>query len=313
MKTELDLIKFQWYSGNIKHAKPMGFVSLASFISKHKKPTRKILEVFDQIETASLQGDKKLKSELKQNNLYYFTPGAIFNGRRRYSNISEFTGLAQIDIDNLEHDEALDLKEYLYDNYPQIYVSYLSPSRKGVKALIRIPVVKSIKEFKEYYAGIEEEFNWIAGFDSAPKNLALPLFLSYDTDLLYRESATVWTKKGELLDMDLTKNLKPVPSSPIIEGDETVYKSTAYYRKISLDIFAKKISGIVDAGHPQLRSASLVLGSRVGANYLSQSDAEQYAEWCIRNSSYLSKGISGYVNTMKWCIRKSSMNAKYYS
>ena len=311
--TELDLIKFQWYSGNISHATPLGTITLKEFIYRHQSPTTKILEVFDEIETAAADGNKKLKSELKQNNLFYFTPGAIFNGRRRYANIVQFTGLAQIDIDGLEHDEALELKEYLFENFPQIYLAYVSPSRKGVKALIRIPVVKSIEEFKEYYAGIEKEFEWIAGFDSAPKNLALPLFLSYDTDLLYRESATVWKTKGELLDLDKTKNLKPTPQHNDIYGDETVYKSNAYYRKISLNIFESKINQITGNGHPQLRSACLVLGSRIGAGYLSQADAEQYAEYCIRNNSYLKKGTNGYISTMRWCIKKSIMNPKYYS
>lgn len=313
MKSEFDLIKFQYYDGNIRHAVPRGFVSLGQFVSAHKSPTEKILKVFDQIEEAAKIGDKKLKSKLKTENLYYFTPGAIFKGRRKYSEIKGFTGLAQIDIDDLTEPEALDLKEYLFDNHEQFFCVYLSPSRTGVKGLMRIPIVTTIKQYKEYYQAIEDEFDWLPGFDSAPKNLALPLFISYDTDILYREDARVWNKIGKLQDDTKLDNLtsKP-PSREPTEGDETVYKSDAYYRKITLDIFESKLNTIHDNGHPQLRSACLVLGSRVGAGYVDRSEAEEYASACIRANSYLRKGIDGYITTMKWCMNKAINNPKYY-
>lgn len=315
MKTNLQLIKFQYYDGDITRPIPIGFITLEQFIERHQNPSNEILEVFDQIETATKSKNAKLKKDLKQNKLFYFTPSAIFRKgfHRRYDNIIAFTGLAQIDIDGLGNDESVDLKHWLFDNYKEMHCAYVSPSRTGVKALIRIPVVSSIEEFKEYYQGIENEFDWIAGFDSAPKNLALPLFLSYDTDILWREDASVWSAKGELQAEEL-ENLhnEPPPSHRVVDGDETVYKSRAYFRKITLDLYQKKIDSINDNGHPQMRSASLILGSRVGAGYLTQNDAEQYAEWCIKSSSYLSKGIQGYLDTMRWAIRQGMNNPKYY-
>ena len=312
MATELDLIKFQYYNGNIKDTEPRGFVTLKQFIITHKHVSTKMLKVFDEIELATVLKDKQLKSKLKTEHLFYFTPGAIFDKGRKYSNIKKFTGLAQIDIDGLEPEEALDLKEWLFDNYKHVYCVYTSPSKSGVKALMRIPIVKSVEEYKEYYQGIQDEFEWISGFDSAPKNLALPLFLSYDYDILYRESAEVWHKKGVVQNIDDKQNMAITAPERIIDGDETVYKSGAYYKKITLDIFEKRINDIVDNGHPTLRSASLVLGSRIGAGYVSRSEAETFAEQCIKNNSYLSKGINGYISTMKWCIKQSINNPKYY-
>lgn len=315
MKNETELIKFQYYAGDITKPVPLGYLTLSQFIDRHQNPSGEILDIFDDIEDAARNGNKKLKDKIKQENLFYFTPGALFKEKynRRYENIVSFTGLAQIDIDNLEHDEAIDLKHWLFDNYKEMYCVYVSPSRKGVKALIRIPVVKNVKEFKEYYQAIEDEFDWIAGFDSAPKNLALPLFLSYDTDILWRESASEWNKKADLQPEELPNlHNKPLPNSVILDGDETVYKSRAYFRKITLDLFSKKLENINDAGHIILRSAALILGSRVGAGYLTQSDAEQYAEWCVNNNGYLKKGISGYVTTAKWAIKQGIKNPKYY-
>ena len=311
MKSEIEILKFQYYSGNIRNTTAQGFYTLSQFIAMHQNPTPKMLLAFDAIEQATIAGHKERKSKLKEDYIPYFTVGAIFQGGRKYANIDYFTGLAQIDIDGLEPEEAEDLKEYLFFNYEHLYCAYLSPSRCGVKAIIRIPVVNTVKEYKEIYQGIQNELDWLPGFDTAPKNLALPLFLSYDKDILYRESAKIWHKRGEIQDLNNTPNLESVPTR-ILNGDETVFRSTGYYRKISLDIFTKKIEDIIDNGHPQLRSACLVLGSRVGAGYLSKHEAEGYAEALIRGSQYLSKGIANYITTMKWAISRGMTNPKYY-
>ena len=304
---------FNWYNGNIKDTKPRGLVSLKYFIEVHQNPIEDIKEVFEKIQFAADTGDKELKSKLKQENLYYFTPAAIFTGGRKYANIKSFTGLAQIDIDGLEHEEAIDLKHWLFENYQEFYCCYLSPSGQGVKGIIKIPVSKNVKEFKEFYQGIEDEFDWIAGFDSAPKNVALPLFLSIDENILYREHPNTWIAKGELQDATKLPNLtSQKPTGLTIFGDASIYKSEAYYKLITLQIFRSKIDSINDNGHPQLRSACLVLGSRCGAGYLMTGEAEQYAEQLIRSNSYLSKGIAGYITTMRWCIKNGYNNPKYY-
>ena len=308
----LSLVKFQWYNGNIKDTTPRGLVSLNTFIDSHRNPTEKIMSVFDAIEKASSEGNVNLKKQLKSNHLFYFTPGALFDNGRKYTNIKSFTGLAQIDIDGLEKDEAIDLKEYLFETYKEFFCIYLSPSRRGVKGLIRIPIVKDVKEYKEYYQGIENELDWIAGFDSAPKNLALPLFISYDLDILSRNNAEVWSKKGDLLGENIENLSSKKPIVFNVEGDETVYKSKAYFKKISLDLFENKINSINDNGHPTLRGACLVLGSRCGAGYLSTGEALNAAQYLIKNNSYLSKGISNYIKTANWAINQGFSNPKYY-
>lgn len=306
-------IKFQYYDGNIRRAKPLGFLSLADFVDKHMNPSIKMLDVFDEIEQASLANDIALKREIKTKKLFYFTPGAIFNGRRKYENIVEFTGLAQLDFDNIDPNQVEDLKEYLFEKYEQFYCVYASPSRKGVKGLIRIPICQSIEEFKRYYKGIENEFSVIDGFDPAPKNLALPLFLSYDFDILYRHYATEWTVQGELLqDQEMQSLVERVDMHDFAQGGEDVYKSKEYYRKITLQIYKKKIDAIVDNGHPQARNAALVLGSRVGAGYVDELEARQFAEQVIRSNQYLSKEPDNYVQTMNWAINQSIFRPKYY-
>ena len=222
----LESTKFQWYNGNIKDTKPRGLLSLKSFIFSHQKPKEKISVAFRKIEEAAKNGDKKLKAELKQTMLYYFTPSVIFNN----------TGTIK---------ESSNGKYKSYRNYKTI--------------------------------------------------------------------ESIWNKKGILQEESLNNLSSEKPKlKSIIPGDENVYKSNAYYQKITLDIFSNKINAIGESGHPQLRSACLVLGSRCGAGYLSAGEAMIQAEYLIKSNQYLQKGISGYIATAKWAINQGYGKPKYY-
>lgn len=308
-------IVFPYYKGNIYEPFVEGYVSLDRFIDAHSDPTDTTWKLLSIINDAAINKDKTLKNNLKKQ-LHYFTPAVVIKigTARRYENIIRFTGLVQIDIDGIELQDAKDLKVYLFDNYKEFFCLYLSPSGMGVKGLIRIPIVKSVKEYKEYFQGIEDEFDWIHGWDSAPKNPVLPLYISADRKILRRDNATVWTKKGELPDITTYENLTDkIPIRASIDGDSSVYKSKSYYEKITLDIFKKRIDAIVDSdGHMRMRSACLVLGSRVGAGYISLGDADFFAEQVIRGNAYLNKGIENYLKTMNWGITQGIKNPKYY-
>ena len=252
------MIKFQYYFGDIKKSTPIGFLSLETFIDRHLNPKAELLSVFKRINEATSKGDKKLKAELKMNNLYSFTVSAQFDGTRKYDNIKEFNPLAQLDFDGLTKDEAVTFRDYIFNNYPQVVCSYLSPSRCGVKVLLRIPKIslengipEGIKEYKDYYRAIESEFSNYNGFDNSPKNLVLPLFISYDSDMSYRhfESATIWTLK-ELVPEPI--HLKyPLPYKPYKK-----LKSNDKHELRAIRTFRKSVSGIVNSpGHSQLRSA----------------------------------------------------------
>ena len=315
-------IKITYYNGDIHDPIARGYINLRSFIRAHEYPNKRTVHLIEKINNASKIGDKTLKSNLKKF-LYYFTPSVrIPTGkRRRYKNISRFTGLVQLDFDGLESEDVEDLKEYLFNNYKQFYCVYKSPSGMGVKGIMRIPVIsmsdgyeKAVNEYKEYFAGIENQFDWIFGFDSAPKNPALPLYLSADKNIMWRKDATVWTEKGILPNVSSYKNLsQDKPNYEPTDGDSSVYKSAAYYEKITLDIFEKRIGEIIDGdGHPRLRSACLVLGSRVGAGYVQYQIADSFAEQCIRANKYLSKGVENYLKTMRWGITEGGKRPKYY-
>ena len=301
------MIKFQYYTGGVYKSKPLGFVSVEQFVLTHTNLSDKLKLIFERIASAK---NKKEKSKLKEQ-LPFYTPSAIFKELRRYSNLIEFTGLTQLDFDNVERSVAL--KDYLFKTYPQITCSYLSPSRKGVKALIRIPISKNLNEFREYYAGLIQEFEGIDGFDSSPKNAALPLFLSDDKDILYRNNPTVWSRKGKVKkDIDFTNLNDDILKTQQFKDEG--YGSAGYYERITKEIFIKKINNITgEPGHPRLLSACLILGSRVGAGYVNYNDALALAEWEIKSNAYLQKGLAGYLKTAKWALDNGYANPKFYS
>ncbi|MEN8122936.1 MAG: BT4734/BF3469 family protein [Bacteroidota bacterium] len=312
---KLDKILIPYYSGNIYDSRVKGYIKLSTFINSHANPKREIQILINKINVAANKGDKKKKNELKTH-LFYFTPSVFIKvgKKRQYTNVESFTGLAQLDFDGLDHVTAINLKQYLFDTYQQIICAYLSPSGKGVKCLIATDQPKDIEEYRELYAGLIDEFDWIDGFDEAPKNAVLPLYLSLDRKILFRDDFDIWTKRGEVANIESYNNLHATaPVQPSIDGDVSVYKSKAYYEKITIDIFTNKMRSIVsEPGHMQMRSACLVLGSRVGAGYIDKNTAMQIAENEIRANAYLQKGIANYIRTSVWAITQGESRPKYY-
>mgnify|MGYP003642859765 FL=1 len=309
------MIKFQYYHGDIKKSSPIGFLSLETFIDRHLNPKKELLSVFKEIDNAAAIGDMKLKAELKMNNLYSFTISAQFNGRRRYKDIREFNPLAQLDFDGLTTDEAIDFRDYIFEHYSQVICSYLSPSRCGVKVLLRIPKIsldkgidEGIAEYKDYYRAIESEFSNYKGFDNSPKNLVLPLFISHDQSMCYRhfENTDVWNLK-ELIPEPLHTKF-PMPYKPYKK-----LKSNDKNELRAIRTIRKSIRNIISSpGHSQLRSACLIFGTRIGAGYVDRFDGLREIEELVRSNRYLSKGVEGYFTTAKWAFNEGVNTPNYY-
>jgi hypothetical protein len=299
------MIQFPYYSGNIKNSRVLGHVSLDDFIKKHKEPHTDTLKILSSVEDAVLKGDLEEKKRLKTQ-LYSFTPSIIVNiGERRiYKNIVEFTGLMQIDLDGIPTEqEATDLKEHIFHEHEELVCCYLSPSKRGIKALMRIVKPKDVAHYKALHKGVAKEFLDYGYFDTATKNPILPLFLSYDKDILYRpfNKAEVWFKSEWEKKTYFQLNDAPTTSDRTAKDYEKVVR-----------ILTTTINEITDNGHPQVVRASLILGSRVGAGYLTTSDARYLIENLIKNNNYLSKGTAGYVKTAMWGIDNGINNPKFY-
>lgn len=305
-------IRFPYYSGNIKLTKVIGHVSLDEFIKAHKYPKQATIDIMLKVQEATKAGDLTLKRELKHK-LYSFTPSAFFKlgVGRKYDSVEEFTGLMQLDFDCIETvDKARELKSYIFETYKQVICAYLSPSGKGVKALMRITKPTSREHYRAIYKTVENEFEQFGYFDVATKNAILPLFLSIDTDILYRDfsECDVWNKEDW---SDIIRNSKSTPQLNFIPSERYSNEAQYTYDK-TVRILESKMNNIVDCGHPAVRTNSLVLGSRVAAGYISKQEAETLIINLIQSNDYLSKNVEGYIKTALWGISEGSNSAKYY-
>lgn len=282
----LDQIKFQYFPSNIWEAKPLGEVTLRQFLNSHKNPKENIVEVFNKIKEAARVGDLETKDRLKRNNLFSFTPSSILDGKgRSYDNVIGFNPILIVEFDKIDHAE--ELKKDLFKRLDCIVAAYISPSRRGVKFIVRIPTPKSIEEYKEYWCGLAYYLSRFEGFDPANYNLVLPLFLSYDKDILVNENAKEWTKKGGKIN-SFKYNAEPIEAPENIEEGDTA-------EVISLITYL--IDRIEDNGHNQVLSTALCLGGFTASGYLTVEEALDLIRERIESNDYLAKGVSGYKKT----------------
>ena len=302
-------IYFPYYSGNIKLTKCLGHVSIDKFIFSHQQTLPSNIDLFKEIQKA--QDNPKLKRELKHK-LYSFTPSVMINkwDKRSYQNIKYFTGLMQLDFDGIPTiEDAINLKHWIFQQ-PEIICCYFSPS-KGIKALAHVYKSQTIEQYKRLHNAIAEKYEATTYFDESTKNAVLPLFLSMDTDILWRpiEETKMWSAEKEIKIEH--QSLNNTPSKSEAQPNFNSAQDKYYYDK-TLRIFTNKINSINESGHPQVRSACLILGSRVGAGYIDLADAVSSAKFIIGCNKYLSKGTQGYIETAEWAINQGINNPKYY-
>lgn len=283
---------FNYYGANIKETKPMGVLSLSQFINAIKTPKQSTLDTLEKIRYYSIIKDESMRAFYKQK-LYFFTPAILTSNKRRYSDIESFTGLLPIDFDKLDNEkEAIELKEWLFYNNKEVICCWLSSSGLGVRALVKIPICNSIEEYKGYFKGFYNKVGCnIKGWDNAPLNCVLPLFISVDENMLTRNDFT---------------EFRDVYLEPKINQSFVIYKS----KNKNIDkIIESGINKIVDNGHPQLRALAFALGGYVANGYIDNSEAESLIINLIRNNSYLGvkNKVEGYISTTKQMIEKGRL------
>lgn len=281
-------MNFQYYANDAQKPSPLGFITLERFLNAIRSPKSETKLLLEQIADASKKGDIALKSELKKG-LYAFTPCVHVKERRKYSDITRFTGLTVLDFDKIDY--AKEFKQFLFDTYSSIIAVWLSPSGKGVKALVSIPIVDTIEEYKSYFYGLASEMQKYKGFDSTTQNAVLLLFIGYDKDILIREKPTVWRIKG------IKKN--EFSKSEVISVDIT---PTDKQGEWVVNWITQKVQSINDNAHPTIRDCCVSLGGYVASGYLGYYDALNLVKSLIANNSYMQKGISGYQKTAEQSI-----------
>jgi hypothetical protein len=238
-----------------------------------------------------------VEKELKET-LQFVVPQALTKGKRRYANIIGFTGLIHLDFDHI--DFADEFRDYLFSTYPFVIAAWLSASRRGVKAFVRIPKASSVDEFKAYYFGLANKvMSKYNGFDTATQNAVLPMFMSPDPSIKVRPlgDTEIWTTKGKNPKIDYNA---PPPKS-WLKVDYSRGSLSTIIHKIET-----AINRIDDNGHPQLRAAAFAAGGYVGAGYITEDQAIDLLTTLVLENDYLSKGTDGYIKTAIQMITKGA-------
>lgn len=292
-------VSFFYYPADVHIPTPLGRVTFAQFLKANKEPKDEIISLFSQIEEATKKGDLNLKGKLKSK-LFYFTPCVETDGIGRcYSNIRGFTGLMVLDFDKLDNAPAF--KQFLFDNLKCVVAAYLSPSKKGCKFIVRIPKCQTIDEFKSYFYGLGFYMEKYEGFDPSTQNCILPLYLSYDPELLYREDAEVWDIKGEKID-----------EFKVFEGEIEVLEEVSEEERARVKKIIKgSMDKIVDTAHYIVRSTALCGGGYVASGYYTQEEMEDMIIDMIEKNPYCKKNLTGYKKTAKEMIVKGMKSPLY--
>ena len=145
------------------------------------------------IETLQALNDEEAQKEYKKT-MAGVTWSGTFTTRQKRA-LSSASGLACLDFDGI--DNAKELKEELKKD-PYVYAAWISPRGKGVKALVKIPIVQNDEEFKSYYLPLLDYFDGYCKADQATKDISRSTIQSYDPYLYENEESKIWTKQKEI-------------------------------------------------------------------------------------------------------------------
>lgn len=239
-------------------------VSIFESIKKVKEPiTHSVISVLESFKT-----DKRGIEGLRQSDnfteakrtLPLATFGGVFSYRSN-NGLIESSGLMTIDIDKVNPSEI----KSKFINEPWLFSMFVSPSGYGLKLLVKIPKVKTDKEYKEYYSAFEAKYPEV---DSSGKDISRACFFSYDPDIYINKNATEWTTKKtpEITFSKLTKQ---------VQNDYGIANRI-------LNIIREAVPG---EKHTKIRNASVLMGGYVEAGKISYEEAIRLLEQEVNSIS----------------------------
>tara|TARA_R110000851_G_scaffold34_2_gene156 strand:- start:1066 stop:3468 length:2403 start_codon:yes stop_codon:yes gene_type:complete len=177
--------------------------------------------VLDRIkEGASRELVKQIRDEKEKekiNLLKQKLPAICFSGnftKRNDKSLNQHSGLVCLDFDGYDNQRnLLQEKERLTKN-KYVYSVFVSPSGKGLKALVKIPPIA--ENHINYFNGLEAHFK-SPNFDKSCKNVSRVCYESYDPLIYINENASVWDK---IVDKEYTEVIKNIDNATIPVNDE---------------------------------------------------------------------------------------------
>jgi len=156
--------------------------------------------------------DKEQRNKLKQN-----LPSICFSGtftQRNDNSLNQHSGLICLDFDGYSANrDMLQEKERLTKN-KYVYSVFISPSGKGLKALVKIPTEP--EQHVNYFKSLEVYFK-SPQFDTTSKNISRVCYESYDPLIFINETSSIWDRIEE---EEYTEYIKHVDKATIPVTDE---------------------------------------------------------------------------------------------
>lgn len=275
--------KFQWYKNGIKTIKPSGVITLRQLINSIIYPKPEMVEAFELIKKAGLEGNKAEKDRLKAEKLFFTTPSAIFNPIRNYESIEKFTNFGIFEYDDIPHCE--ELRDYIFAKRKDCIFAFCSPSFTGCKFVFLFgETPTSIEHYKRLWFGIAHDLDKFINLDLSNERCTQPLYNSYDPNAKFREDAVgkvVYGYKENSFtpfvgDIEIPENV----------SDEDIENCN--------NLISHLIDRIEDSGHNQVLSTAFTAG---GLSAYYGIELWNLLEEKIRENNYLSKGTEGYLKT----------------
>ena len=170
----------------------------------------------DLVKRIRTEQNKSQRNELKKN-----LPAICFSGtfnKRNDASIIQHSGLICLDFDGYESNKELltDKEKLTKSNF--IYSVFISPSGKGLKALVKIP--QDVDNHVNYFNSLEIHFN-NPHFDTTCKNLSRVCYESYDPLIYVNKNSSVWEEIKEKEYTEVNTRLD-VPTIPITDENKIV-------------------------------------------------------------------------------------------
>tara|TARA_R110000772_G_scaffold49355_1_gene113611 strand:+ start:1553 stop:3982 length:2430 start_codon:yes stop_codon:yes gene_type:complete len=196
---------------NIKETEQPFFRSVDAILERIRNGASK-----DLIKKIRTLKDKSEINELKQK-----LPAICFSGKftkRSDGSIASHSGFVCLDFDGYtKQKELLEQKEVLSKN-KYVYSVFISPSGKGLKALVKIP--QDIDNHRNYFNSLENHFK-SEHFDKTSKNISRVCYESYDPLIYINATSSVWTSLEEQTYEELDK-YRDRPTIPITDENKIV-------------------------------------------------------------------------------------------
>ena len=196
------------------------FKSVKDPNSPHNKSIDYALKRIKEGNSKDLINQLRLMSDDDYNKNKSILPGTCFNGKfkqRSVSGLIEHSGFIVLDFDKLESlEDSVILKDSISSD-EFIYSAWISPSGKGVKALVKIPA--KAENHKGYFSTLKKHFNH-PNWDDSGSDVSRFCFESYDPDIYINLDSSVWInlEEPELEDIGISDPLVRLTSeNQIIE------------------------------------------------------------------------------------------------